>query len=192
MNKLQIIAVVVFLLIMLLGNELFDKWMQYALDYFSDINYNTYATQGGNTLRATLLSSIWFVYIVININRLSGSTLMFSKLSLVGYIFAILAYKVSMLGRITMYFEIFSIITIPMIMHQNNTSFISSNKVFWAINKYVFPMLIFTVYALRYYSFFTNPIWESFREYHTILSVIWGDIIWFYLSMLSPTEVPQK
>ena len=172
MNKLQIIAVVVFLLIMLLGNELFDKWMQYALDYFSDINYNTYATQGGNTLRATLLSSIWFVYIVININRLSGSTLMFSKLSLVGYIFAILAYKVSMLGRITMYFEIFSIITIPMIMHQNNTSFISSNKVFWAINKYVFPMLIFTVYALRYYSFFTNPIWESFREYHTILSVI--------------------
>lgn len=171
-SRIQVIAVVLVFLVLLFGNYVFERLLQFGLNYFDNTNYNIYSKQGGNTLRATLLSAIWFIYIVININKLSGNTLMFAKLSLVGYMFAILAYKVSMFGRIAMYFEIFSIIAIPMIMYQNNTSFKSNNKVFYLVNKYAMPMLMFTVYILRYYSFFTNPLWESFREYHTILSVI--------------------
>lgn len=168
-NRLQVITIVMILSVLLIGNKAFDGLLQYGLNYFDNLNYNVYSTQGGNTLRATLLSAIWFTYIVININKLRGNTLMFAKLNLVSDIFGILAYKVSMFTRLTMYFEIFSIISIPMIMYQNNASFKSKNKVFNMVNKYAFPTLIFTVYILRYYSFFTNPLWASFREYHTIL-----------------------
>lgn len=171
-NRIQLIVVVLILLILLFGNDAFERLLRYGLDFFDNINYNYYSTRGGNTLRATLLSAIWFIYIAMNINKLSGNTLMFTKLSLVGYIFSILAYKVSMFARISMYFEIFSIISIPMIMYQNNTSLRKSGKLFYIVNKYILPSLIFTIYILRYYSFFTNPLWESFREYHTILSVI--------------------
>ena len=170
-NRIQVMAIILVLLILLFGNNAFEILLHYGLDFFNNINYNIYSTQGGNTLRATLLSSIWFIYITININKLKGSTLMFAKLSLVGYIFAILAYKISMLTRFTMYFECFSIISIPMILYQNR-GFKSKNIFLYLANKYALPMLIFTIYILRYYSFFTNPLWESFFEYHTILSVM--------------------
>lgn len=171
-NKIQVFAVVLALIILLIGNSLFERLLQYGLNLFDNINYNYYSTRGGNTLRATLLSAIWFIYIAININRLDGYNLLFAKLSLFGYILDILAYRVSMLDRIVMYFEIFSIISIPMIMYQNKTLLKNDSKLFYIVNKYIFPILIFTIYILRYYSFFTNPLWESFREYHTILSVI--------------------
>ncbi len=171
-NRIQVIAVVMLLLILLFGNDAFERLLQYGLNFFDNINYNVYSTRGGNTLRATLLSAIWFIYIAININKLSGNTLMFAKLSLVCSIFGMLAYKISMFGRIGMYFEIFFIISIPMIMYQNNIALRKDGKLFYLANKYILPMLMFTVYILRYYSFFTNPMWESFREYHTILTVM--------------------
>lgn len=171
-NKIQVIAVVSVLLILLIDKNIYDRLLQYGLNFFDNINYNTYAEQEGNSLQAVLLSAVWFVYLVINITKLKGSTLMFAKLSLVGYIFAILAYFSSMFGRMKMYFEIFSIIAIPMIMYQNNTSFKCRNKVYYILNRYALPALIFTIYILRYYSFFTNPLWEPFWEYHTILSLI--------------------
>lgn len=171
-NKVQVIAVVITLLILLLSNNIFDELIQYALDSFDNLNYNYYATRGGNTVRATLLSAVWFAYISMNISRLNGSTLMFAKLSTIGYIFSVLEYRISILSRITMYFEIFSIISIPMIIYKNNTSLRNDGKLFYLANKYIFPMLIFTIYILRYYSFFTNPLWEPFWEYHTIISVM--------------------
>lgn len=171
-SRVQIISVIVFLLIIVFSENLFDTLLQYGLDFFDIPNYEYYTTLGGNTIRATLLSAIYLIYIAINIPRLSGTTLAFSKLSIIGYTFSILAFRISMLTRLQMYFDIFSIISIPMIMHQNNTSFYGSSKTFFIVNKYVLPILIFTIYILRYYSFFTNPLWEPFREYHTILSVI--------------------
>lgn len=171
-NKIQVITVVSILLILLLEENIFDRVLQYGLNFFDNLNYNAYVLQEGNSLRAVLLSAVWFVYLVVNINKLRGSTLMFTKLSLVGYIFAILAYYSGMFGRLKMYFEIFSIISIPMIMYQNKISFRGKNKALHIINKYALPMLIFVIYILRYYSFFTNPLWKPFWEYHTILSTI--------------------
>lgn len=171
-SKTQIITVIVFLLIIIFSANLFDSLLQYGLDFFDIPNYEYYTTLGSNTVRATLLSAIYLIYISINIPRLSGTTLAFSKLSVIGYIFAILAFRVSMITRLQMYFDIFSIITIPMIMYQSKTDSNSKNKIFYMTNKYVLPMLIFTIYILRYYSFFTNPLWASFLKYHTILSVI--------------------
>lgn len=171
-SRTQIITVIVFLLIIIFSANLFDSLLQYGLDFFDNPNYEYYTTLGSNTIRATLLSAIYLIYIAINIPRVSGTTLAFSKLAIIGYMFSILAFRFSMLTRLQMYFDIFSIIAIPMIMYQNNTSLRNDGKLFYLLNKYIFPMLIFTIYILRYYSFFTNPLWESFREYHTILSVI--------------------
>lgn len=171
-SRVQIFTVIVCLLVVVFSANMFDSLLQYGLDFFDNPNYEYYTTFGGNTIRATLLSAVYLAYIAINIPKLSGTTLAFSKLSVIGYIFAILSFRISMVTRLQMYFDIFSIISIPMIMYQNNTSFKCNDKIFYIINKYVLPMLIFTIYVLRYYSFFTNPLWESFREYHTILSVI--------------------
>ena len=37
---------------------------------------------------------------------------------------------------------------------------------------FVLSALIIIVYALRYYSFFTNPMWEAFYNYKTIFGLI--------------------
>lgn len=171
-SRAQIVTFIVCLLVITFSANLFDNLLKLGLDFFDIPNYEYYTTLGSNTIRATLLSAIYLIYIAINIPRLSGTTLAFSKLAIIGYMFSILAFRISMLTRLQMYFDIFSIIAIPMIIYQNNTSLKNNGKLFYLVNKYIFPMLIFTIYILRYYSFFTNPLWESFREYHTILSVI--------------------
>lgn len=171
-SRAQIVTFIVCLLVITFSANLFDNLLQFGLDLFDNSNYEYYTTLGSNTIRATLLSAIYLIYIAINIPRLSGTTLAFSKLAIIGYMFSILSFRISMIGRLQMYFDMFSIISIPMIMHQNNASLNYKNRIFDAVNKYAFPMLIFTIYILRYYSFFTNPLWESFREYHTILSIL--------------------
>lgn len=167
-SRTQVVALMVCLAILTLSKDLFSFLLRYGLNLFDNPNYKYYATFGGNTLRATLLSSVYLVYIAMNIPRLSGTTLAFSKLSVIGYVFSILAFQISMFTRLQIYFDVFSIISIPMIMEHNNITFKSGSKIYYIINKYALPMLIFTIYILRYYSFFTNPLWEHFRVYHTI------------------------
>lgn len=147
---------------------------------FDDVNYVYYASSGrGNSLRATLLTAIIFLYVLGNLPNLQGRTLVYGKLYLVGLTLGILAIHVSMLTRIQMYFDIFAIVTLPAIYKMNRESgpvLVRPKHVFgtlWDLcNKYFLPILIFTVYVLRYYSFFTNPMWQSFYTYRTIFSVL--------------------
>lgn len=171
-SRAQIVTVIVCLVAVVISENLFTYLLRYGLGLFDNANYEYYTTLGSNTIRATLLSAIYLIYIAINIPRLSGTTLAFSKLSIIGYFFSILAFRISMMGRLQMYFDMFTIISIPMIMYQVKSLPRSKSKVFHIANKYAFPMLIFTIYILRYYSFFVNPLWEAFREYHTIFSVL--------------------
>ncbi len=142
---------------------------------FSNTTYDLYMSTG-NSLRATILTSIFFFYVLFNIRSLKGKDLMYAKLYLCGIIFSLLAYRCSMLTRITMYFDIFSIVVIPKLIEKNravkvdNFGYVkhSSNTICSQINRYVFPVLIWTIFVLRYYSFFTNTMWESFWEYVTI------------------------
>lgn len=152
----------------------------WAVQIFDDANYIAHAAGSiGNSLRATLLTLISFVYVLGNLPRLEGKALVYGKLYLVGLAFGVLAYHTAMLTRIQMYFDIFSVAAIPAII-QNTRShgpiLVESGHIFrtlWDIlNQYVLPVLVFAVYILRYYSFFTNDSWSAFFTYQSILSIL--------------------
>ena len=159
-------------LALLFFGDLFNSIVELVLEQLNEPNYWYYYNQDvGNSLRATLLSGIYFLYILINIPYLEGKTLMYAKLYLLGLTCALFAYKVSMATRVQQYFDIFSVVAIPMIMETNRKR-CASNTIMNVINRFVFPALIFVIYILRYYSFFTNPLWESFTTYQTIFGVL--------------------
>lgn len=148
--------------------------------WFNDPNYMAHVNSDiGNSLRATLLTGITFVYVLANMPKLRGKKLVYAKLYLLGVALGVLAYRMSMLTRVQMFFDIFAIVTIPTIMAEVRSegpiivNFNNRQETIWkCINKYALPTLIFTVYILRYYSFFTNPMWDSFVTYQTIFSAM--------------------
>ncbi|WP_162200602.1 EpsG family protein [Mesobacillus campisalis] len=152
-----IMGVVILLLITPLSDTLF-KWI---LDFFPK-GYSYYYEQGlQNSLRATLISSFYFFLIVLNINKLTGRELIYGKLALIATIISLLAYKASMINRIGMYFDIFLIVTIPLIFSK-----MKQGKV-----RLILFVAMFGIYILRYWSFFNNPVWiEFYGTYQTILN----------------------
>lgn len=143
---------------------------------FEDKNYMHMAEQDvQNSVRATLLTSLYFVYTLFNLPKLKGRTLAFAKLYLLSPLLGVLAREVAMLTRLQMYFDIFSVVVLPMIFVnvQSRGPVILNRRnpliTFWdCVNKYALPALILMVYALRYYSFSTNPMWASFLRYYTL------------------------
>ncbi|WP_423188940.1 EpsG family protein [Alkalibacterium sp. f15] len=147
-----------FVLILLLFTPIFDIIVHQLLEYLPN-NYQFYYNQNlQNSLRATIISSFYLFLIVFNLGNLRGKEIIYGKLSLIAVIITLLAIKISMITRVGMYFDLFLIITIPQIFSR------IENKV----NKQVLFAMLISIYLLRYYAFFTNPIWESFREYQTI------------------------
>ncbi|ETT45158.1 putative polysaccharide polymerase protein [Paenibacillus sp. FSL R7-269] len=123
--------------------------------------YRHYVEEGNeNSVRSTLISSFLFFFIIFNINKLEGKELIFGKLSLIATIISIAAFKISMITRFGMYFDIFMIITIPQILTKINVR----------ANKQILFILIVLIYLLRYFSFFNNPLWhDAYSTYRTIL-----------------------
>lgn len=148
-------------LFILLLTPMLDIIIRWSLEYFPK-NYTYYYQQGlQNSLRATIISFFFFLLILFNINKLSGKEIVYGKLSLIAMIIQLLAYKVSMINRIGMYFDIYLIITLPL--------------VFSKMNKGKIKVLLFTamllIFILRYWSFFIDEVWiDSYRDYKTILS----------------------
>mgnify|MGYP003519187862 FL=1 len=148
-----------FVLGLLLFTPLFDIVANKLLEYLPN-HYRYYYNQGlQNSIRATIISSFYLFLISFNLGNLKGKEIIYGKLSLISAILSVLAIKVSMITRVGMYFDLFLTITIPHIFNK--------------IRKNLYRQILFTVligiFLLRYYSFFTNPLWESFREYQTIL-----------------------
>jgi hypothetical protein len=142
-----------------LFTPLFDITANKVLDYLPN-HYRYYYNQGlKNSLRATIISSFYLFLVAFNLGKLKGKEIIYGKLSLISTILSVLAIKVSMISRVGFYFDLFLIITIP--------------HIFSRIEKKIYRQILFIVligiYLLRYYSFFTTPLWESFREYKTIL-----------------------
>lgn len=148
--------------------------------WYGDGQYMAYAENDiQNSLRATLLSSTYFLFALMNLPKLEGKALVYGKLYMVGTMLGVLAFRLSALTRIQMYFDIFAVVTIPLILielRKEGKVRIDRKKpvgsVWACINHYALPVLIFTIYALRYYSFFTNPMWSYFTEYRTIFEVL--------------------
>lgn len=157
-----------------------DVLMRWFADQFDDANYRAHMEESvGNSIRATLLSSLYLIYVLGNLPKLEGKALVYSKLYLLGTILSVLAFRVSMLTRIQMYFDVFSVVSLPLIMSVNlnrGRITIRANSILsiaWdLVNKCVLPVLLIVVYLLRYYSFFNNPMWQSFVDYHTIFSAL--------------------
>lgn len=157
--------------ILLLDGKLLNNMVRFVLNVFDNPNYNYLYEQGlTNSLRATILTGISFAYVALNLKHLKGYSLICGKLYLTGLALGVLAYRLAMLTRIQMYFDIFSLIAIAEILHHHATA--QEGKWRKLIHLYVFPALIFTVYILRYYAFFTNPMWSDFKTYHTIFEAL--------------------
>lgn len=120
-----------------------------------------------NSLRATLLSSVTFFYLLWNLPRLRGKTLMYAKLWMIGSTLSVLAYRMAMLTRVEMYFDMFSIVALPRILARPR----KDDRLYGMLSNVVFPALILLILVLRYYAFFTNPEWVSFFNYQTIFGV---------------------
>lgn len=170
-TRIHALIIGVIMTVLLLADVLIETVLKTGLEIISRPDYIHYFNEGSsNSLRATILTGIYFVYVLINLKNLKGFHLICGKLYLFGLVFGVLAYHFAMFTRLQMYFDIFSIITIPAILqyHVNN----DEGKVSRFFNLYAFPAIILLIYILRYISFFNNPIWKSFTSYHTIFEAI--------------------
>ena len=167
-------------LTLLMSSNLLLNTVVWVATQFGDKNYIYMAEQDmQNSVRATLLTSVYFFYVLFNLPKLKGKRLAFAKLYLLSPILGILAREISMLTRLQMYFDIFAVVALPSIfMEIRSRGPVIVNRrnaliTFWdCINKYAMPVLIVTIYLLRYYSFFTNDMWQAFFTYRTIFLLL--------------------
>jgi len=153
--------ILIFVSIMgLLCTPIMDTILNIVLKYFPKYSY--YVQVGlQSSLRTTILSSIIFIIVIYNINKLEGKEIIYGKLSLIATSISLLSSKFAILSRFGMYFDIFLIITIVHILEKIRSK---SHK------QIIFVIIIF-IYLLRYISFFSNPSWNTFYgNYETIIS----------------------
>lgn len=167
-------------LLLLVASNLLLNMVVWVAERFGDKNYIYMAEQDmQNSVRATLLTSVYFIYVLFNLPKLKGKTLIFAKIYLLSPLLGVLAREISMLTRLQMYFDIFAVVALPGIFRTIQARGpVKVNRrnaliTMWdCINKYLLPLLIVVIYLLRYYSFFTNEMWESFFTYHTIFLLL--------------------
>ena len=167
-------------LVLLMSSQLLSDVVVWVAEQFGDKNYVYLASESAkNSLRATLLTSIYFIYVLFNLPKLKGRALIYAKLYLVSLFFGILAKEISMLTRLQMYFDVFSIVALPAIymeIRSRGPVIVNRKNVlitFWdCLSKYALPALIFVIYLLRYYSFFSAPEWKAFFTYRTIFMLL--------------------
>ncbi len=170
-NIAQTVALIIVVAVVLLESAIVDSLVKVGLDFFDNANYWYHFTEGTtNSLRATFLTGLYFVYVVINLKNLEGHKLICGKLYLIGLVLGMLAVHYSMFTRIQMYFDVFSVVAVPAIIEYHVEN--SGNKWEKVINLWIFPIVLLLIYVLRYYSFFTNPMWERFGTYHTIFEML--------------------
>ena len=171
MSRLQTFLLVTAMLLLLLEGRIVSSLIETGLFVFDNSSYTHYFSGGTtNSLRATLLTGVYFAYVAINLVHLKGYKLICGKLYLVGSFLGMLAIHLSAITRIQMYFDVFSIIAIPAIIEYHANC--EEGKWKRIINLYIFPAVLLVIYIARYYSFFANPMWSSFATYHTIFEAL--------------------
>lgn len=167
-TKWMMVTLIGILFVLLLSPQILLNMIEKGISVFDSANYRYYFNNSSqNSLRATLLQAVSLVYILINLPNLSGKALLYSKAWLISAILYVLAYRLAVLTRFEMYFGIYSVVAFPLVISES----FKKNKrgtVLNFINRYIFPILIVIIYILKYYSFFTAPVWESFLHYRTI------------------------
>ena len=210
LRKVYVIIFITIILLLIVSEGVFGFAISKVLSFFDSKNYDSYVNGETNSLVSTLMYLIILVYVLINLNGLSGKALMSAKLYAFALAFGILAYRMTMLTRIQQYFDIFAVVAIPNIIKNNirslkhklipirlkfkkirelsNVAYLKESnlpidlklksrkktpiiKFFMRLsNVYIFPILFFTIFSLKYYSFFTSTIFKPFWDYTTIFS----------------------
>lgn len=171
MNKTQIFLIASGMILFLLEGSVVSSLIETGLSIFDNSEYMYYYSQGAtNSLRATILTGVYFIYVAINLMYLKGYKLICGKLYLIGLFLGMFAFHFSVITRIQMYFDIFSIVTIPAIIEYHLN--VAEDRWKKIINIFLFPTLILMIYLARYYTFFANPMWEKFSNYHTIFEAL--------------------
>ena len=168
-NKIFLLAFILFILIFY--NLVLDPIAIKVLSLFNNPNYLYYYKNfQTNSLRATILTSISFLYVLFNYQKQEKEDLVYTKFTLLFFLCDILSYKIPLMGRVGKYFALYSIIALPKIFYLNYKNSKNMDRV---INVYIFPFIILTIYLLRIYSFLTNPLWAKFSDYQTIFNLYW-------------------
>lgn len=168
-NKIFLLIFVA--LIFALYNLILDPLAIKVLKLFNNSNYLFYYKNfQTNSLRATILSSVSFLYVLINYDKQEKEDIVYTKLTLLFFLCDILSYKIPLMGRVGKYFSLFSIIALTKIFYMNYKNSKNMDRV---INVYLLPFLILVIYLLRIYSFLTNPLWAKFSDYQTIFGNFW-------------------
>lgn len=173
-------AVMAGTLILLVTSGLLLSIVVWVAEQFGDKNYIYMAEQDmQNSIRATLLTSVFYFYVLLNLPKLKGKALVYAKIYMISPLLGVLAREISMLTRLQMYFDIFAIVALPSIfMEARSRGPVIVNRrnvliTFWdCLNRYAIPPLIVIIYLLRYYSFFTNPEWDAFFTYRTVFLLL--------------------
>lgn len=148
--------------IILVSTPLFESILNFVIQFLPNHYSIVYLNDNmGNSLSSTILSVILYFIIIINYTKLADSEIIIGKLSIIGSVISVLTYKISMLTRVQSYFDIFLIVLFPIILGKQKSK----------ISKFLIFILIFGIYLLRYYSFFTNPMWiEGYGHYKSIFT----------------------
>lgn len=168
-SKVDIIVFTVVPIVALLAGDLLIGLIEKIIKLFTDNpNYLAYITNNTpNSLRSTLLFMVIYIYVLMNLHKLEGRSYSYAKLYLVGLLFALLCYKLNMLSRFQMYFDVFGIVALPSILAVSRKA--QKGSVQYLINAIVFPTIIGLIFVLRYFSFFTNDLWSYFFHYKTFI-----------------------
>jgi hypothetical protein len=122
--------------------------------------YEVYVNFGQSSgLRTALISGVLFLIVIFNINKLEGRAMIYGKLALIAVAISMIAVKIVMIARVGMYFDIFLIVALPQILANMNLK----------VNREIVFCIIIAIYAMRYLSFFINPLWSPYySNYQTI------------------------
>ena len=164
---LFIFTIIVALLV--LSPASYDWFVGLFEEFLAENRYDRYIQEQGNSIYATIMALVYFVYVALNIRKLDGKKQAFAKLYLISTTISLIAYKASIFTRLDIYFIIFGLITIPNIIEHNVKN--EKRPLPRFINVYLFPAFILLTYAIKYYNFFTEPNWASYRTYETFLRI---------------------
>ena len=126
--------------------------------------------EGGDVLNPVgigyMINLIPFVvsmYFLFNSKKYSVGDRQLVALSIVSFFVLPFTQIMSAIGRISLYFELFSLPTIPL------TYGCVSNKLY----RHVMLMLFVMMHMIGYYGFFNSPVYEkSYATFHTIFSIL--------------------
>ena len=152
-----------FFIIVMIFTPVYQIVIDFGLRFFPEYSYHFLPGEGLNFGIGALVNTLFFFLLIfLNIDKLEGKELVYGKLYLIAITFTFIARVSPMITRIGMYFDVFIIVTIPIIF----------SKIKKGHLKNILFAFMLIIYIARLRSFFNDPIWWSFLEYRTIFNAV--------------------